>query len=197
MSKCACSSVEPSKNQRHSRRRSSEMPQLLALLKLLRNEGERDLSHVTPAVVNDQGVPATGYFAELRDRWIVLLQLVLSSDDRQGDRMVFLARDEQEWATRRVPGVDPVFRPRVEVGGSALEDERAGTGDRILVVELVGLVFRQRIGKAVPELLVGQCDGPIIVGGIAQDWRAGLELGERQRQHAAKPGRIDGDRHGR
>ena len=36
----------------------------------------------------------------------------------------------------------------------------------------------------------------MVVGGIAQDWCAGLELGERQRQHAAKPGRIDGDRHG-
>src|SRR6266849_8144537 len=141
-------------------------------------------------------MPATSYFAELRDRGIVLLQLVLSSDDRQGDRMVFLARDEQEGATRRVLCVDPVFRPRVEVGGSALEDERAGTGDRKLVVELVGFVLIYGIGKAVPELLVGQCDRPVVVGGIAQDWCAGLELGERQRQHAAKPGRIDGDRHG-
>ena len=66
------------------------------------DEGERDLSHVMPPVVNDQGVPATRDFAELRDRGIVLLQLVFSRDDRQGDRMVFLARDEQEGATRRV-----------------------------------------------------------------------------------------------
>ena len=75
-------------------------------------------------MVDDEGVPATSYFAKLRDRGIALLQLVLSSDDRQGDRMVLLARDEQERATRGILGVDPVFRPGVEVGGSALEDER-------------------------------------------------------------------------
>jgi hypothetical protein len=79
------------KNQRHSRLRSSERLRLLADRELLGDEGERDLGHVMPPVVNDQGVPATSYFAELRDRGIVLLQLVFSRDDRQGDRMVFLA----------------------------------------------------------------------------------------------------------
>src|SRR6266436_205129 len=152
---------------------------LLADLQLLGDEGECGLGHLTPAVVNRQGMPATGYFAELRDGGIVLLQLVLSSDDRQRDGMVFLARDEQEWSTRGVPCVDPVFRPGVEIGGSGLEEGRAGTGNRIPVIELVGFVFLQRIGKAVAELLVGQGDGPMVVGGIAQNWRAGLELGER------------------
>ena len=55
-----------------------------------------------------------------------------------------------------VLGVELVFRPRVEVGGSDLEDWRAGTGDRKPVVEGVRFVFLQHIGKAVPELLVGQ-----------------------------------------
>src|SRR5258707_9191642 len=82
------------------------MPRLLADRELLGDEGERDLGHVTPPMVNGQGVPATRDFAELRDRGIVLLQLVSSSDDRQRDRMVLLARDEQEGATRGVPGVD-------------------------------------------------------------------------------------------
>src|SRR5258707_6710242 len=167
------------------------MPRLLADLHLLRDEGERDLGHVTPPMVNGQGVPATRDFAELRDRGIVLLQLVSSSDDRQRDRMVFLARDEQERSTRGVLGVELVFRPRVEVGGSDLEDWRAGTGDRKPVVEGVRFVFLQRIGKTVAELLVGQCDRSVVVSGIAQYWCARLELGERQRQHAAKPDTID------
>src|SRR5689334_6809496 len=100
-------------------------------------------------------MPATRDGAELGDRGIALLQLVLGGDDRQGDRMVLLARDEQEGATLGIPGVDPVFRPRVEIGGSALEDECAGPRDRILLVELVGFVLIYGIGEAVPELLVG------------------------------------------
>ena len=104
------------------------MPRLLADLQLLRDEGERGLGHVTPPMVDSQRMPAVGHLAELRDRGIVLLQLVSSSDDRQRDRMVFLARDEQERSTRGVLGVDLVFRPRVEVGGSGLEEGRAGTG---------------------------------------------------------------------
>ena|SRR5947209_3148312 len=55
--------------------------------------------------------------------------------------MVFLARDEQEGYALGILCVDPVFRPRVEVGGSGLEEGRAGTGDRKPVVELVGFVF--------------------------------------------------------
>jgi hypothetical protein len=176
--------------------RTSDTPRLLAFPKLLGDEGERDLSHFTPPMVNGQGMSAIGDFAELRDSGIVFLQLVSRRDDRQRDGMVFLARDEQEGSTRGVPGVELVFRPRIEVSGSSLEDWRAGTGDRKHVVEGVGFVFLQRISKAVPELLEGQGDGPMVVGGIAQHGRAGLELGERQRQHAAKPDRIDGDRHG-
>ena len=91
---------------------------LLAGLQLLRDEGERSLSHLTPSVVNGQGVPAIRHFVELGDFGVVLLQLVLSFDDRQGDRMILLARDEQERTTLGVSGVDPVFRPGVEVGGS-------------------------------------------------------------------------------
>src|SRR5258708_5634739 len=98
------------------------MPRLRAERELWGDEGERDLGHFTPPMVNSQGVPATRDFAELRDRGIVLLQLVSSRDDRQRDRMVFLARDDQQRSTRGVLGVELVFRPRVEVGGSDLED---------------------------------------------------------------------------
>src|SRR5215472_15799472 len=97
-------------------------------------------------------MPAIGHFVELRDSGIVFLQLVLSSEDRQWDRMVFLARDEQEGTTLGFVCIDLIFRPRVEVGGSGLEDGRAGSGDRVLVVKLLGFVLIHRIGKAIPEL---------------------------------------------
>src|SRR5260370_38611268 len=171
MSTCAYSSVEPSKNQRHSRRRSSESLRLLADRELLCDEGEGNLSHIAPPMVNDQGMSSIGDCAELGDRGIVLLQLVSSRGDRQGDRMVFLARNEQEWATLGVLGVDLVLRPGVEVGGSSLEDCRAGTGDRVLFVQLAGFVLIGGVSEGITELLVGQRDGPAVVEGIAQHRR--------------------------
>jgi len=102
-----------------------ETPPGLSLLthrELLGDEGEGDLSYITPPMVNDQGMSSIGECAELGDRGIVLLQLVSSRGDRQRDRMVFLARNEQEGATLGVLGVDLVFRPGVEVGSSSLED---------------------------------------------------------------------------
>src|SRR5438128_877073 len=153
------------------RRRSSEMPRLLADRELLGDEGEGDLSYITPPMVNDQGMSSIGDCAELGDRGIVLLQLVSSRDDRQRDRMVLLARNEQEWATLGVPGVDLVFRPGVEVGGRNLEDWRAGTGDRVRFVQLVGFVLIDGVSEGITELLVGQRDGPAVVEGIAQHRR--------------------------
>ena len=44
----------------------SDMPRLLAYLKLLRDERERGLGHVTPSVVNGQGMPAVGHLVKLR-----------------------------------------------------------------------------------------------------------------------------------
>src|SRR5258708_17093629 len=111
MSKCACSSVEPGKNQRHSRRRSSEMPRLLADRELLGDESEGDLSYITPPMVNDQGMSSIGDCAELGDGGVLLLQLVSSRDDRQPEPMGFLARNEEEWAPLGVLGVYSCFRP--------------------------------------------------------------------------------------
>src|SRR5258707_9379766 len=81
------------------RRRSSERPRFLADRELLCDEGEGNLSHITPPMVNDQGMSSIGDCAELGDGGIVLLQLVSIREDRQRDPMVFLARNEQEGAT--------------------------------------------------------------------------------------------------
>src|SRR5258708_33326128 len=96
MSKCACSSVEPGKNQRHSRRRSSERPRLLADRELLCDEGEGNLSHITPPMVNDQGMSSIGDCAELGDGGVVLVPLVSSRGDRPRERIGLLARNEEE-----------------------------------------------------------------------------------------------------
>src|SRR5260370_20538124 len=105
------------------------MPRLLADRELLGDESEGDLSYITPPMVNDQGMSSIGDCAELGDGGVVLLQLGSSRDDRQRDRMVFLARHEQERATLGGLGVDLVFRPGGEVGGRNPGDWRARNAD--------------------------------------------------------------------
>src|SRR5689334_5679593 len=68
---------------------------LLAFLKMVRYEVERNFRHFTPPMVYDQRMSAIRHFVEFRDRGIALLQLVLSLDNRQRNRMVFLTSDEQ------------------------------------------------------------------------------------------------------
>src|SRR5260221_12527143 len=102
------------------RRRSSERPRLLADRELLCDKGEGNLSHITPPMVNDQGMSSIGDCAELGDGGIVLLQLGSSPDDRQRDRMGLRARNEQEGATLGGLGVELVFRPGGEVCGRSL-----------------------------------------------------------------------------
>jgi len=75
--------------------RSSDMPRLLAFPKLLRDEGERSLGHFSPAVVDDQGMPAIGHLADLGHAGIFLLLLVGGIGDRHRGGVVFLARDDQ------------------------------------------------------------------------------------------------------
>src|SRR3989442_15356328 len=104
---------------------------LLADRELLRDEGERGLGHFTPPVVNGQGMPATGYFADLRDRGIVLLSLIGGIGDCPRDGVVFLARDYQQWSTLGVLRVNLGFRPRVEIGGGRLEDRHTGARHRV------------------------------------------------------------------
>src|SRR5260221_742188 len=108
------------------RRRSSEMPRFLADRELLCDEGEGNLSHITPPMVNDQGMSSIGDCAELGDGGIVVLQLVSSRDDRQPGRMVLLARNGQEWAPLGGFGVELVFRSGGQVGVRRPEGCRAG-----------------------------------------------------------------------
>src|SRR5260370_19025606 len=104
------------------RRRSSEMPRFLADRELLCDEGEGNLSHITPPMVNDQGMSSIGDCAELGDGGILLLQMVSSQDDPHRDPMVLLAPNAQEWATLWGLGVDLVFPPGGAVGGRSLAD---------------------------------------------------------------------------
>ena len=75
------------------------MPRLLALVKMLRDERERGLGHFTPSVVNGQGMPAIGYFMDLRHAGILLLLLEGGMGNRPRHGVVMLAGDDQQRPT--------------------------------------------------------------------------------------------------
>src|SRR5947199_10448473 len=120
------------------------MPRLLVLLKLLGDERERGLGHITPSMVNCQGVPAAGYFTDLSHAGILLLFLIGGMGDRPRHGVVVLAGDDQQWSTFGIFGVDLSFRPWVEIGGGCLEDRHTGAGHRVRLVQGVrfALVYR-------------------------------------------------------
>ena len=68
----------------------------------------------------------------------------------------------------RVLAVDLGLAPRVEVGGGRLEERLAGAGHGELLVQRLGLVLVDGVGEGVAELLVGERDGAVAVGGVAR-----------------------------
>ena len=65
-------------------------------------------------------------------------------------------------------GLDLHLGPRVEVGAGRLEEGDARTRHRVRVEQLVGLVLADGVGEGVAELVVGERDGPMVVGGVAE-----------------------------
>src|SRR5260370_968232 len=135
------------------------MPRLLAFLKLLRDERERDLGHFTPSVVNGQGMPAAGYFTNLGHAGILLLLLIGGMGDRPRHGVVVLAGDDQQRPTLGVLRVDLGFRPRVEVGGGRLEERHTGAGHRVRLVQLASFALVYGGGGGEPERLARQPGG--------------------------------------
>ena len=141
--------------------------------------------------------PRSGHLGDLGHALVALLLLVGGVGDRPRDRVVLLAGDDQQRPAVGVLAVDLRLGPRVEVGGGGLEERRPGGGHGVGVVELLGLVLADRVGEAEAELLVGQRDGAVAVGGVGEDRRRRLQRGDRQRQDAAEGRGIDGHRGGR
>src|SRR5436305_2073236 len=98
-------------------------------------------------------MPAIGHFAELRDSGIVFLQIVSSSDDRQRDSMVFLARDEA------AEGMANNGRPRLELA------DRVGVVISDLLYPLAGKDLR---------VVIRLCDGLRVIGPARCESRVAL-----------------------
>src|SRR5215211_5464705 len=80
------------------------------------DEGQGGVGDFTPAAVDDQRVPAVLHLDDLGHALVVLLLLVGGVDDRPGDGVILLPRDEQQRPPFGVVGVDLGLGPGVEVG---------------------------------------------------------------------------------
>src|SRR6266542_1945255 len=68
--------------------------------------------------------------------------------------------------------------------GNSSRSVTAGRGNRPALVELVGLLRRERVAEAVAELLRGQRDRPLLVGRIPQRDRRDPQRRRRQEDDA-------------
>ena len=93
-------------------------------------ECERRVGDVSPAAVNGQRVPAIGDRDNLSNADIPLLALERRVRDLPRNRVVLLARDDQQRPALRALDVDIRLRPWVEVGGRGLKDGRARRSNR-------------------------------------------------------------------
>src|SRR6476646_8528662 len=142
-------------------------------------------------------MPAALDVDDLGDAGVLQLLLVGGVGDRPRHRVVALAGDDQQRPAVGVLSVDLHLGPRVEVGGGRLEDRRAGAGDRIGLVERLGLRLVDGVGERVAELVVGQGDGAVAVGGVREDRLRRAQRADRQRQDPAERGGRDRHRRAR
>ena len=118
--------------------------------------------------------PRSGDLDDLGHARVALLLLVRGVGDRPRHGVVLLAGDDQQRPAIGILGVHLGLGPRIEVGRGRLEERRAGRRHRVRLVELLGLVLAHGVGEREAELLVGERDGAVAVGGVAEDRRADL-----------------------
>src|SRR5947209_13251402 len=87
------------------------------------DEAEGRVRHLFPAGVDCEGMAAVRDLGDLGNSGVVALLLERRVDDRPGNRMVLLTGDQQHRPPLGILGIDLVLRPRVEVGGSRLEED--------------------------------------------------------------------------
>lgn len=137
--------------------------------------------------------PRPANFGELGDSGVVLLVGEGRMGDGPGDRVVLLARGDQQGAPVWIAGVDLGLGPRVEVGGAGLEDRRARSRDCECLVEVLGFFLSDRVGEGVTELVVGERHRAVVISRVAEYRRGRPERGDRQRQYASERRRVYSD----
>src|ERR1700761_2778324 len=147
-----------------------------------------------PAAVDRERVPAAGNLSDLGDALVALVPLEGGVGYRPGNRVILLAGDQQQRSAVRVLRVDLRLGPRVEVGRRGLEERQAGRGNGEFLVQLLRLLFADRVGEGVAELVICQRDRAVPVRRVAERRRRGPQRRDWQRQHAAEWRRVD--RHG-
>src|SRR5207302_3841260 len=120
------------------------------------DESERRLGHFLPAAVDGERVATAWNHLDLGHTRVARLALVGSVRDRPRDGVVLLTIEYQERTSLGINGVHLGFGPRVKVRCCRLEQRSARRRHGKSVVELLGLLFTDRVGECEAELFVGQ-----------------------------------------
>jgi hypothetical protein len=117
---------------------------------------------------------------EFSDGRRVLVVLEVRLVQSEWLQVVFASSDQEQRRTVVVFEVDVgVVVTRGEVGEHAVPDEAAGRGDVEVLIDLVGLLFGQRVRESVVELLGGEPDSAMAVGRVLEHGKSGLGLDQR------------------
>ena len=133
------------------------------------------VSDLLPAVLAHRVVGAAGELLVVGDALGVAVVLGVRLVDRWRHQVVFSTRYEQQGRPILVPEVDVgVLVAGREVGEGPGPHEAARRGDVVALVDLVGLLPAQGVGEGVVELLFGEANSLVAVGGVPQNREEGF-----------------------
>ena len=122
---------------------------------------------------------AVRHLDDLGDAPVLLLLLERGVGDRPRHCVVLFAGDDKKRTAVGILRIDLHLGPRIEIGRRRLEEGRARRWYGKRLIELLRLLLAHGVGEAVAELLVGEGDGAVPVGGIAEHRPCRLERRDR------------------
>src|SRR3989442_11311436 len=133
------------------------------------DERERRVGDLPPAAVDRERVSAVRDLYDLGHALVAPLLLEGSVRDGPWDGVVLLAGDDQQRSTVGVLGGHLCFGPGIQVGGGRLEEWHTGCRHGEGLVQLLRFLLADGVGEPEAELLVGERDRAVAVGGVAED----------------------------
>jgi hypothetical protein len=147
------------------------------MLRVLYRPVKGVVCYLLPSVLPHRVVGAIKELPILSDRLGVAVVPDVGLVDRWRHEVVFSTRYEQQRCPVFVPEVDVnVLVTGSEVGQGPGPHEAARRWDVVALVDLVRLLPAEGVGEGLVELLWGEADRPVAVGGVLQNREEGSYL---------------------
>jgi hypothetical protein len=151
------------------------------------------VSATAPAAVDGERMAAVGELPVVSHGRRLAMALERRLADRGRHRVILASAGDEERAARRIPGRDLGRRAGRQVGESGLEERLPERWDRSPVVELIRLLFRDRVPEPVAELLARQRNRPVSVRRVPERDGGDPKRGRRQEDDALDRRGVDRD----